>query len=951
MPVNQFDANVWYYQDFLADKQGIEFLQNRPEDWSRVQVWDGNALKPAMEPGFQGVPTPEQIAKLYAHAQKEQLFFFKLGDSTPCRLHPQGDEYVHLNPQEPVAPVKPNVVETDTLMVSYHVYLSVYKEDQAKYQKNLETLSQLGDGFKQAVNDYNQSRDMQREAAEKQAYILNQGPEQKLRNREKADRVFDQVFGPKPVAAPDIFYKPGHKEGEAVIRYDLFEEQFQANAYDLPPNSKLSAQDVATINYAMLGAKEPVEQICLQNLGFGPLGAQSTATHDFQMLTTGLFGQPRINQQLVDQKIVGQVLKVSKDAIEQYNTHNNPAILGKYLGECVRNVKENFVSAMQDAFTQDLVAGTRLIERLQDLFERKPDLLQAAGLNDNEKEFMRGYSQMGKAYDNFLHGQIKMNEAAAYGNQLTTEEKTQILTDAVIRRMVEKELTKDKELVENSTEYLQKIQEAEAKDQAIEEEFLQWAANDLAQLPEEEQSAAQSAYLKQHDYNMNKPFVSSPPVDHAIIHTLAQPGMLEQLRQTLLSDPNIRLQAAKEPMEFGGDKLIRCDALDALVDKTTPVLKCLMTPAQQKQAWFDDMKALVTRGREGEDPNTINAWITAGVAGDAERLKIAVPNARGGKNLVRVSDLVEGGLQALENPNPKVIDVLYQNALEGNLYFYPVGKTMPQRLSADGAQAAAQQLAKPVEPNFFQWLINLIFRGRFYDDICNPKPDRDPAAMEGILRSQDGRTATIAGEIRDHRQVADELARQATQVNNAIQNFSRVPEAGNQVGYPEYSKEQIAQKLAALEANDLFAEKDLALDALISHVAMGMRSVFANPDASQEQIREVMAHAVLLETIKEEKAGAILSGDPNNRPTAAQMSQNRGEVVNSLMKNAAFREFTKDVSVDMLKHFFMVDGAKNMYQAMKNVAVDHKKMQEIVQDANILEQNVQQQNVNQVPKF
>ena len=929
MPGKQLDANVWFYQDFMSARLGKAFWPNRPEDWSRLRVWDGNTLNPAMEQGFQGQPTPEQVVKLYEQAQQGKLFYFELGNTTPRRIGLEKQDYINMNPQPPKPPEKPNVDENHTLMVSYKAQLGAYNEQMADFAKSLEEVKALGTNFWGAANTYNKSRDLQWESAEVQARNLNDGHVKNLRNRDKADRVLDQVFGPKPEAAPDIFYKAGHNSNESVIRYDFFEEQFAANGFDLPPDSKLTAQDVATINYAMLGAKDPVIKVCQEKLHAGPLNSKHMATIDFQMLTTGLFGESRTNQPMVDEKVVGEVLKISKEAIDQYQ-QNNPEALGKHLGECVRTVKDYFVSSSQDSFTQDLVAGTRLIERLEDLFNRKPELLEAAGLSDNEKEFMRGYSQMGKVYDNYLHSQIKLNDAAAHGKQLTTEEKAQILTDAVIRRMVEKELTKDRQRVENSDEYKRNCEEADARDLAIEEAYQNWRDNEMTKLPLDKQGEAQEAYVKQSDYYMNRAFANSVPVDHAIIHKLAQPGMLENLRNRLQNDTWILAEAQKEPMDIDHKKMSQSDALDKLADYAS-------VDDAQKQAWFQNMKGLVTAVQEGQGPDALNPWLNSEVPTDISRLKIAVPNGKGGKDLVNLESMLEGGLQELENPSQKALDLMYRNAMDGNLYYYNVGQDMPQRLTADGEQAAAQQLKKPVEPKLWQKIINTLTLGYFFDDICHPQPDRDPQAMDGILRSSDGRTAIITVEIPGHRAIQErdpaqmEQERQEKQdrINDEVANFRRIPDANARREFPGYEKQDVQAKLNdaiyGTLGHDFGNAKEKTHDFVNSRLG----------SEDTDQCREAMAALVLMEGIKLD----YLSGGGNEFEN--QVMSNHGIMVKSMMQNEIFKAFTKDASAAMLDHFIMIDGARNLYQTMQNIAENRAEMMDNSMDA--MEMDMQKQ--------
>ena len=51
------DAILWYHRLFKPYVEENQLLQNRPEDWARLQVWDGNGLKPVMPDGFSFIVT------------------------------------------------------------------------------------------------------------------------------------------------------------------------------------------------------------------------------------------------------------------------------------------------------------------------------------------------------------------------------------------------------------------------------------------------------------------------------------------------------------------------------------------------------------------------------------------------------------------------------------------------------------------------------------------------------------------------------------------------------------------------------------------------------------------------------------------------------------------------------------------------------------------------------
>lgn len=945
MTEKQLQANVWFYQDFLNDAQKQEFWLNRPEDWSRLQIFDGSTMKPAMEPGFKGHPTPEQVMQLHELATQGKLFFFELGNTGPRQLGNvnENQKYLDPNPQPPIPPkpLPPNAGSSE--QVSHEYYLSIYNQNMRHYQTNLEVLKTLGDGFKNAVIAYNEKRDMAWENAEKNAREDNFIIVGHQRNRDKADRVIDGLFGPKPTHIPEVVYQNDHPADESVFKLVEFQEQLEPNIIDLPENSKLSARDVATINLAMMGSKGPVEKAARERGNVGPLNAVFMGNNGFNMLMTGMFGYPRKNQSLPGDNLMGDVLKEGQKAIELYNA-GDPTLLGQYLGTCIRTIKDVFTDSANNSLSEDVVAASRLTERIQELFQKNPDLLQAANLQENELAFMHGYVQMGKVYDNYLSGIVKQSEAKAHGKTLTTEEKAEILADAVLRAMVEKELAADNKKVTESEEYQTNLQEAIMQDQLVAEEEKLWKAEVMSKIADSgEATEAKKQYELEHDLNMHSTLATSVPVDHKVIALLGQPGMLERLRQNLQKDPSILAAAAKEPMQFSTDALKGGPAIKTLADQVAPTLKSQMISDQQKQAWFDSMKAMVTGG---QDLNALSPWLSASVETDAGRLMIAVPGAEGGKELVSVASLLKGGLKDLENPTQQALDLMYRHAMEGNLYYYQVGQTLPQRLTANGAEASAEQIKAPVEPTVWHWIANILTFGRAYRDILYPTPDRDPAAVDGILRSSDGRTLTITVEVAAHDELrqAAEQARKANEdrIKDDVSNFRRVPDGNVPREFPQYDLDTVEQKLKDMAYVETLEVKDklLAGEMTTSGVYILDRLCADNP--TQQQIREAMAAAVLLEAVKEERLAG--TGDA----VRTQLVRNRKGTVQSMVNNETFQAFTRDASMDMLKHFLMTDGARNMYQAMKDIATNRAKQQELGKEANVMEQNMQKKNENPI---
>ena len=107
MPVNPSQAKLWYYEDFLTVTQNVDILPGQPKDWSRLRVWDGQNLKPAISDDFRGTPTDEQIEQLYENMKQGRLYIFGLGDKNPQRMDFADRIVLDLNPQPPKPPAEP----------------------------------------------------------------------------------------------------------------------------------------------------------------------------------------------------------------------------------------------------------------------------------------------------------------------------------------------------------------------------------------------------------------------------------------------------------------------------------------------------------------------------------------------------------------------------------------------------------------------------------------------------------------------------------------------------------------------------------------------------------------------------------------------------------------------------------------------------------------------------
>ena len=66
--------------------------------------------------------------------------------------------------------------------------------------------------------------------------------------------------------------------------------------------------------------------------------------------------------------------------------------------------------------------------------------------------------------------------------------------------------------------------------------------------------------------------------------------------------------------------------------------------------------------------------------------------------------------------------------------------------AAQNVQATAEQLNVPPQPTLWQTIANFLTFGWAYADICNPKPDKDPAVFEAILAARESHSAAAQNE-------------------------------------------------------------------------------------------------------------------------------------------------------------------------------------------------------------
>lgn len=325
---------IWFYEKIATDK----FRLDRPEVWAGMRVMEGNTLKPAMKNGFKGHPSSAQIENLYKLAQEGKLVYFELANDKPYAVTLDGRVAIDLDHGNPE-----------------------------------QVLDKLGAGFKEAVEAYNNTRKMETEQTQQNVNTATRDHAKELHRLENTDRIINEAFGPRPIESPTLFYEKKGDHGDFVFKHSEFDKLFAPNGYDLPTDSKLSEQEVATINFAMTGARAPVEKFFTDQLHFGKVHAQNSATNGFQMLLTGCFGKQRVNQVLAGHGVLDMTFKLGKEAVKQYNA-GKPALLGENLADSVRNIKAVCTGYGFSSISQDVVAGARVIGRIQELLDNHEDL-------------------------------------------------------------------------------------------------------------------------------------------------------------------------------------------------------------------------------------------------------------------------------------------------------------------------------------------------------------------------------------------------------------------------------------------------------------------------------------------------------------------------------------------------------------------------------------------------
>ena len=894
MPGKQHE--IWFYEKFATGS----FQVDRAEDWAGLQVMDGNTLKPAMGQGFQGRPSSEQIENLYKMAEAGKLVFFSLTNKQPVAVTLNGNTRIDLNAVKPEMPVEPGPDATSSEKTTYKDRVMRYGVSLEKYEKNRAMLDKMGAGFKEAVEAHNNTRNMEAEQTEQDIRAATSAHVEQLRRLENTDRLINETFGPRPVASAEFFYENVGDHGDFVFKHSEFDQQFAPNGYDLPTDSKLTAQDVAAINFAMMGASEFVEKFYKEQLHAGDSYAKNDAALGFQMLVTGCFGKQRKDQLLPGHGVLDATFKLGKEVVAQYNSGNSEP-LGKNLADCVRNIKAVCTGHSWDKVSQDMVAGARVIGRIQELFDKHEDIKQAANLTEKEQQFMRGYVQLGKAYEQHLKSMIKFGDSVARGKELSVNEKAEILADAVLRRLVEKDFIADKEIADRDPEYRKQYDTAAAQDFADAQRKTEWW---------EEHPTASAAdvtqYMMGNDMGIHSTLLSTRDLDHGTIFALAKNGMLEKMRNELMQNPAIREAAAKEPFEFSGQDLEKSEKLDALAAQAEATNNLWKT-----QVWYENLEATLVGSRSEN-------WLNPNTPGDNNRLMIGwtSENATTGAKevkLIGLDALLEGGVKALENPSQETLNILYEHAAKGNLYYYDVGKDMPIRVGAENARSTAEQLEAPPQPTLWQTIAYYLTFGLAYAEICNPTPDKDPAAFKAILAARESHRTVAKNEAETLVDPVD-IGEPDIDVKHSIEK--NVKDVGV-LDASEKAKSMYGEGAALSESNVGTAADKLRTD------INGSLDRLLNGGFDINEAKETFSKMVLLEVVKRGRSFDAITGDLMAGRVESTLAQRPEDMVLAMRENSYIKAASENLTLDTLRQFVLNDGAKALADKITAVAKEY----------------------------
>lgn len=594
-PEEEKNLQDWYTYKFrnrVDDSRtlGGEALQeDRPEDWKRLQIWDGQNLVPAMPDGFRGTPSPEQQARLQRAAQEGNLFLYRLNTVHPCRYDPEKTDWIDQPDLEsPQFPKPEPRLETYTADVSkfkltlnkWFGWLGLFSGEKRKLEQRTaqynadhaawnesksqyEVLKANADRRRETLADGMEAK----EAAYREAAV---GDIRSWRRLEQFENTMDSIFAPRPREVNPVVAEK-YVNGATMDRQEF--AQIAAHGYDLPENSRITPREAAAVNLALSGAAS-ITQPAFESLNpFSQVGAKLKTTYGYNMMVTGLFGISRVGQEWDG---VYTAFDTAKEAISDYQ-NGKPEKLGRYLGEGLRNLVNGFPDHAVSGL--DKTSGGLAAGRILEVLDNHPDLMANSGLSEKELQDARGSVALSKISLDGLKAKLMLQQAAAGLRELSPEEKGRCLADMTLLALSDNAIKTARETYESTPEYLSNLEKmGEAMETAMQKK-----ADFIKNHPEEIRANFKKVYPKlpegksldeQYDMVYDKPQNFTLEYDKCPISDyqtgLGRKNALETVQNHYRNDPTLQnaakgmspkeiLDTVKNPKELG--KLMSQSAL------------------------------------------------------------------------------------------------------------------------------------------------------------------------------------------------------------------------------------------------------------------------------------------------------------------------------------------------------------------------------------------------------
>ena len=463
----------WYRNQFMANivqpRSDKELQATDGIDWTQVRIWDGTKFTSPVPEGFKGSPTNEMIQTLKDAVEKGNLFMYRAADRYPskwmgktwCSMDKNWIDSLKPTLVEPPLPKQPMQVEPQEKSYmkgvssrklalnrffgrfGIQVYVSElykYNDRRNAYIKDLDEYQEKLRAFDRAMVKYNEEKEIRQNiydqklrtyegmmkyyntlTSEQKAAMESELPRrdkeiQQRREKEKAraneltkeqrekqaqltnaEKRID-TLAPKPQAEQFV-------GGKTALGQNVY-ETIAPNGYDLPEGSLLTAKDAAVIHIALAGSAQAAV-----NQGLSPLSEQRYS----QMMDGILYGDLDMDEL----KYISASYNAAKNYIGTY-AKGEPKPLAEAMSGGLRNLIN--VSRGRLGMNAEMAGIAKVIERMLDVLDKDPNLLQNCTLSEAEMKYARGLAALGKEFNKFMEAQIGLTNEATGAHKHTKEE-------------------------------------------------------------------------------------------------------------------------------------------------------------------------------------------------------------------------------------------------------------------------------------------------------------------------------------------------------------------------------------------------------------------------------------------------------------------------------------------------------------------------------------------------